>query len=697
MSSLKMLFRILCFLAVVSFTMVDSTPVQAQSKKNTKTGKKDVSQLPSEILAKAGSEEITYNQLEEAYKKNMIRKDSSLRQVPLDSVYDFLNMYINYRLKVQDATNRGLTKDSSVLADIRENRAALAPAYLLEKKLTEPNVEQLLKRRQRELKVAVILIASQQGNGMDTSASYRKAAATLKKIKDGADFAKTARDSSDDEQSRVNGGEIPYITGGMILREVEDAAFSLKPGQVFPQPIRTKYGYFIVKLIKDDSRQRVRGSHILIGTTVERDSAAAYHVADSLLQLLRKGANFATLAKNSSEDKTSAAHGGDLTSFYTRSLGFESNPGKLLPEFEDALFALRDGEISPIIKTSYGFHIIKRDSTRNLSADDERETLKKLYKRQYFERDKEKFIDSLRTAYGYTWNEATLRQVISSLDSTKSTLDAEWAGKIAPKLREEALYSTKTEKLTVQNFIDSVQKRPDMRGVPLTHDGFERALDRMTEPKVLARATENLEQQYADFAALMKEYRDALLAFRVEDQEVWSKLKFDSVQARVYFDTLKVRFMTDTRYNLTEIFLASDTLAQSVYNEATRVFHPDGTFFEELAAKHTQRKGMREKNGVIGWVTVKDSKLAAAVAEKNPKPKDVLAPIKIDNGYAVLRVNEIEYPRQKTFEEALPEFAVGFQDLTQKQLTQQWVERLRSKYPVVIKHDTINSIWSHGG
>lgn len=692
-----MLFRILCFLAVVCFTAVDSTPVQAQSKKNTKTGKKFVSQLPSEVLAKAGSEEITFAQLQEAYKKNMIRKDSSLLEVPRDSVYDFLNMYINYRLKVQEAVSRGLAKDSAVLSDIHENRTALAPAYLLEKRLTEPSVEQLLKRRQRELKIAVILIGLQQAADADTTDAYRKASAVLKMIKGGADFATVARDSSDDDQSRTNGGEIPYITGGMILREVEDAAYSLKPGQVYPQPLRTKYGYFIVKLLKDEPRQRVRGSHILIGTTVERDSTAAYRVADSLRQLLRNGADFATLAREHSDDKASATRGGDLTSFYTRSLGFESGPGKLVPEFEDALFALRDGEISPVVKTTYGYHIIKRDSTRNFSADDERETLKKLYKRQYFERDKEQFLDSLRRAYGYTWNTATLNRVLAVVDSTKSTLDTGWAKDIPGKLRDEALYSTKENKLTVQNFIDSVRRRPDMRGVPLTREGFERALDKMTEQNVLARATEKLEQQYPDFASLMKEYRDALLAFRVEDQEVWSQLKFDSVRARSYYDSTKAQYMTEPRYNLTEIFVTSDTLAQNLYEEATRVFHTEGTHFEGLASQYTQRKGMREKNGVIGWATAKENKLAAMVAEKNPKPNAIIGPLRVDNGYVVLRVNEIEYPRQKTFEEALPEFAVGFQDLTQKQLTQQWVERLRSKYPVVIKHDTINSIWSHGG
>ncbi len=704
MMSLKSLLNTVCGLAIVVSTVLSGTSAQAQSskKKSTKNQvtdeKKYVSKLPAAVLAKAGREEVTYEQLQEAYRKTMTRKDSSLLDIPRDSVYDFLDMYINYRLKVQEAVGLGFAKDSAVLADIRENRAALAPAFLLEKKLTDPNVEQLVERRKRELKIAVILIGVTQAPDADTMQAYTKAMGVLRQLKAGKDFAQLARDSSDDDQSRVNGGEIPYITGGMILREVEDAAFRLKPGQYTQQPVRTRFGYFIIKLIKDEPRQRVRGSHILISTTAERDSTRAYEIADSLRKVLVAGkADFATIAKDFSDDRTSATRGGDLTSFYTRSLGFESNPGRLVPEFETAMYKLRDGEISPVVQTTYGFHIIKRDSTKTFTRADEYETLKKLYKRQYFESDRELFVDSLRKAYGYAWNEATLRDVLAQVDSTKSTLDTAWSATLAKSTLNSNFYGSRQDMMTVQAFVDSVKKRPDMRGVPLTRDGFERAARKLTEAKLMARATENLEQQYPEFASLMQEYHDALLAFRIEDQEVWSKLKFDSTRARAYYDSTKGNYRTEAKYDITEIFVTSDTLANSIYAEATRVYQTDGKLFEELAAKHTQRKGLREKNGHLGLVTAKENRTAAAVAEKQPKLNDVIGPVKMDNGYVIARVNAIEPPRIKSFEEAIPDFAVTFQDMMQKQLTRQWIERLRSKYPVAIKNDTINSIWSHGG
>lgn len=694
MRLVKLLFSAFCVLTVVSFTVANS-PVYAQSKGSEKKQKKFVSKLLSEVLAKAGSENITFEQLENAYRKNMVRDGVEFVEVPRDTIYDFLNLYVNYRLKVQAAAKQGLGKDSSVLSDIKENRAALAPAYLLEKVLTTPHVEKLLNYRKRELKIAVILLGVEQVANPDTTKAYKKAMTILEQLKKGADFAQMARDSSDDEQSRSLGGEIPFITGGMILREVEDEAYTLKVGQVSSRPIRTRYGYFIIKLLRDEPRVAVHGSHILIGTTIERDSTKAYQIADSVLQLVRGGADFGALARANSDDKTSAQHNGSLTSWYTRSLGFESGPGKLVASFEDALMALRDGETSSIVHTQYGFHIIKRDSSKTYSEDDERETLKKLYKRQYFDRDKEAFVDSLKKAYGYEWNEQTLSQMLASIDSSKSTLDTAWAAEIPASLRGRALYGTRRSPLTVAGLIDSVKARPDMRGIPLNREGITRAVARMIEPVVMEQRTQNMEKQYEDFAVLMNEYRDALLAFRIEDKEVWSKLKFDSTRARAYYESTKSEYKTEPKYDLTEIFVTSDTLAQQLYDDVSK--NNTAAFFENVAATNTQRQGMREKNGKVGVVGASESRLAAMIAIKNPKANDILAPMKMDNGYVVVRVNAVEAPRQKTFEEALPEFAVKFQDTVQRQLTQQWIERLRAQYPVVLKKDTINSIWSHGG
>ncbi len=99
---------------------------------------------------------------------------------------------------------------------------------------------------------------------------------------------------------------------------------------------------------------RVHAEHILLLTTGGKTDAEVAETKkkaeDILAQAKKKGANFEDLAKKYSEDPGSKAKGGDL--------GWVL-PGQMVPEFEKATFSLKVGEISDLIKTQYGFHIIK--------------------------------------------------------------------------------------------------------------------------------------------------------------------------------------------------------------------------------------------------------------------------------------------------------------------------------------------------
>jgi peptidyl-prolyl cis-trans isomerase D len=117
---------------------------------------------------------------------------------------------------------------------------------------------------------------------------------------------------------------------------------------------------------RDDFRQEEEAcaSHILVkvkaGEAAEgHPDAEAQEVAQGLLDQVTGGADFAELARKSSEDQGSAASGGDLGCF---------PPGRMVPEFDDAVFALQPGQVSGLVKSSFGYHVIRLASRRESSV-----------------------------------------------------------------------------------------------------------------------------------------------------------------------------------------------------------------------------------------------------------------------------------------------------------------------------------------
>ncbi|MGA2296533.1 MAG: peptidylprolyl isomerase [FCB group bacterium] len=680
-------FKILffAFSIIFLFGFVSSQNILAQKKKNvTETKSKDVR---NETIATIGKDKITFGEVEKAFKKNINRKEVKLYEISKDSIDDFFNLYLNYRLKVKDALSRGFDKDSSVLADIAQNRKVLAESFFYEKKLINPMVDKWIKLRERELQIAIIMVSFPPNANADTLQSFHKALRFISAIKSGANFEKMALDSSDDKETSKHGGLIStFITAGNVQRPIEDIIYSLKPGEIYSNPIRTRYGYLIIKLLKNEPRLQVLFRHILLVPDKNKDSIA-YKKADSLLSLLKHGADFGELAKANSEDKPGASKGGDLGGYYSRTSGFEGTERHLVPELESAAFTLKDGEISNIIKSEYGFHIIKRDSTRDFDQEKEKTDLKILYKKLNFENDKKVFLDSLRNVYGFLLNKNIYNKFLSDLDSSKTNLDSQWTKRVPESLMEQVIFSFNKDQVTINKFIDYMNHRPDLRGLPTNDNGLNRAIDKIVTPMVFDEASKDLEKEFPDFAALINEFKDGILLYKVEALEVWDRLKFDSVQARSYWEPNRTKYKTEPFYDISEIYVLSDSAAKTIYADLK-----SGKDFDELAKNNTQRKDYREKKGHWGKVSSKDNGLAKIALGKKATEGTILEPVPYEKGFSIIKINKYEPVREKTFEEAIPDFAPEFQDKIQKQLSDYWIESIKTKYKESVNWKEIDKI-----
>ena len=133
--------------------------------------------------------------------------------------------------------------------------------------------------------------------------------------------------------------------------------------------------YYNGNIAQYQTPEQVRASHILLGTA-GKDEAAARKQAEELLAQAKAGADFAELARKFSEDEGSKVNGGDLDYF---------SRGRMVPEFEAAAFALEPGQISDIVKSQFGLHIIKvadKKAAVTRSLDEVRAQIEEQLKRQ---------------------------------------------------------------------------------------------------------------------------------------------------------------------------------------------------------------------------------------------------------------------------------------------------------------------------
>jgi peptidyl-prolyl cis-trans isomerase C len=140
--------------------------------------------------------------------------------------------------------------------------------------------------------------------------------------------------------------------------------------------------------------ERVHASHILIGVPKGADTAAkaqARAKAEQVLKDVKAGKDFATLAKENSQDPGSAPNGGDLGFF---------QPGQMVGPFNEAAFSLAPGAVSDIVETEFGFHIIKvaeKQAPRAIPLDEVKPQLEQFLLQRNRQEQTDAFVKGLRS------------------------------------------------------------------------------------------------------------------------------------------------------------------------------------------------------------------------------------------------------------------------------------------------------------
>lgn len=226
----------------------------------------------------------------------------------------------------------------------------------------------------------------------DKAAALVEAEGFVKELRNGADFAQMAIAKSS-ASTALEGGDLGWRRAGELPTLFSDAVLEMQVNEI-AGPIATGSTIHIVKLLEQRGAgtQRLAQtnvSHILVRPSEIVSAAQARERIDEVYTRVQQGEDFATLAKEFSEDPGSALNGGEL--------GW-STPDQFVPQFADAMLAADIGEVSAPFESEFGWHILLVQDRREQDMSDEarRNMATDLLFRRRFEEERQEWLKEIR-------------------------------------------------------------------------------------------------------------------------------------------------------------------------------------------------------------------------------------------------------------------------------------------------------------
>lgn len=694
------------------------------------------SQSNDPVLMRVDGRPVTRSEFEAIYKKN--NKDVSVTKEALD---EYLELFINYKLKVRAAEALGMDTVAKFKEELAGYREQLARPYLVDRDLNEQLIQEAYDRTMKEVRASHILVQlPADPTPADTLAAYKRIVALRDRVMGGEDFEKVAKSKggSDDPSAQKNGGDLGWFSALQMVYPFENAAYTTPVGEI-SQPVRTRFGYHIVKVVgQRQARGEVRVAHIMLRSrdTDEPEAQAGTErkIKEIHAKLVGGEISFEDAALRYSEDDGTSAKGGELPMFGT---------GKMVEEFEDACFALtKDGEISEPFRSRFGWHIAKRLEYKAPPTFDQAkgELKNKIGRDSRAEITKKAFLDKLKKEYRYTPTLANLKAVYPLVDTTifkKGTviMDTLLRKDVVegPFMRNKAMYDReingviqdgklvnirsrkyedmvpgpadtvvvreiqrgwsydrkKAQKLkkplfvlgdstyTQQHFLDHLEAKQRRERVIPIQEYVDRQFDAFVDEMVMAYENGRLESKYPEFRMLMKEYRDGILLFELTDDMVWSKAVKDTAGLEAFYNANGEDFMWPTRY-VADIY----TAANAGVAKKMRALYKEGKRGQEIATALNKGSSLDLNVESGTWTAEEKPFLTGATKPGLTENKEV------NGAVVVVDMKEVLPPGRKTLDEARGLVTAAYQDSLEKA----WIKELRGKYPVVIDQEVLYSI-----
>jgi len=629
-------------------------------------------QKKSPVLLTVDGQNISLSEFESVYKKN--NRDEVVDQ---EDLKEYLELYINFRLKVREAEELGLDTIKKFIEELKGYQKQLAKPYLTDKEVTKQLIEEAYQRKLKDIQASHILLkVGPDALPKDTLEVYNRLMSIRKQALKG-DFESLAKKHSEDPSAKDNGGSLGWFSALRMVYPFETAAFTTPVGEI-SQPVRTRFGYHILKVNgKRDALGEVSAAHIMIKTgkdASEEQIAKAKEKAFEVKGILDKGQSFEETAKKYSEDKGSSGKGGVLPKFGT---------GRMVPIFEETAFSLKnDGDISAPILTDYGWHIIKRIKRFPVASFEEieKELAAKVGKDSRSQKSKLSVLNRVKKEYGFKEDRSTLDQLGKYLDS--KLIEGKWNADTAKDLSKKVFSIGKKtfSQSDFANYIGSHQARRGPEDLMVIMNGM---YTKYVEESLLAYEEQQLPAKYPEYKALLKEYRDGILLFDLTDDKVWSKAVKDTTGLKEFHAKNEGKFMWEKRLDADIYYCQKDSIVEPLKKVLAKKLKKGKPEREELLKEFNSDSKLN--------LRIEEDQYEAddeKILEKVEWKKGVYGPYKDGENQILVLVKDVLAPASKTLKEARGLVTAEYQNHLEKE----WIKELRGKYKFKANRELLSKI-----
>jgi peptidyl-prolyl cis-trans isomerase SurA len=620
------------------------------------------------VVMKINGTPVHKSEFEYFYNKN------NQQEVAEEKSFDeYVDLFINYKLKVAEALERGIDTTAAYRDELAGYRAQLAQPYLEMSGWQDSVVEEAIARRRERIDAAHILVALNENAPADqVKAAEAKILEYKAKVEAGASFDSLAQAVSEDPSARQNKGRLGYFSAMQMVYPFEDAAYNTPVGGL--SVCRSRFGYHLIKVYdRQPAQGEVRVAHIMkvpqrgLGAAGQQQARTAI---DSLYKLLRGGADFAQVARDNSDDAYTARDGGEYP-WLDASAGFPR-------EWLDAAFALEHtGDYTRPFRTAYGWHILRLLDKRGLSevSEEAREQMKAQLSRdpERAAAARRKFLAQLSEEYQPTIQNKVKAAVVALTGDTAVSREA--FSEQLHRMKKPLLKWDKKQSALPAELADYVVEN----GLHPESMDVEQVLTDWTNQVLLGYEDARLEEKYTDFRNLYHEYHDGILLFDVASGEVWDKAAADTVGLNDYFNRNRSRYgWEEPRFKGAFVECADDSLLIATLKDIYAEVNNDALKASELVrarvltdstlVPNTKKPPFHIVNGIFarGDNEAVDVQQLKCRTTCSPKP---------------------EMPVVMTFGKVLPDGPECADDVRgtvvadyQTELEERWVAQLREKY-----------------